>query len=60
MTDYEEGDTLNGNRVSTKSQIGASSVSSGRCVKSKMLPFSRKNAWFEKDGVKPSKNQAKK
>jgi hypothetical protein len=53
---YEEG----GNRVSTKPQIGASSVGSGRCVKSKMLHFLRKNAWFGKDSVKPSKNRAKK
>ena len=50
----------NKNRVSTKSQLGADSVSSGRCVKSKMLHFFRKNGWFEKDGVKPSKNGTKK
>jgi hypothetical protein len=47
-------------RVSTKSQIGASSVSSGRCVKIKTPHFVRENAWFEKDGGKPSKNGAKK
>ena len=44
------------NRVSTKSQIDADSVSSGKCVKSKMLQFLRKNAWFWR---KPSKDRAK-
>ena len=34
---YEEG----GNRVSTKSQIGADSISSGRCVKKQNASFSR-------------------
>ena len=51
---------VNGNRVSTKSQIGASSVSSGRCVKSKMLLFLRKNAYLVKNAVNPNKNGAKK
>ena len=36
----------NRNRVSTKSQIGASSVSSGRCVKIKMPHFLNKKACF--------------
>ncbi len=57
MVDFEKREVKK--RVSTKSQIGASSVSSGKCVKTKMLDFLRKNAWFEKTGVKPSKTVLK-
>ncbi len=60
MTEYEEVDRVKRNRVSTKSQLGADSVSSGRCVKSKLLHFLKKNAWSVKDIVKPNKNGTKK
>jgi hypothetical protein len=44
MTELSGGERVNKNRVSTKSQLGADSVSSEKCVKSKMLHFPRKNA----------------
>jgi hypothetical protein len=55
MTEYEEVDRVKRNRVSTKSQLGADSVSSGRCVKRKTLHFLTKNARPVKSAVKPSK-----
>ena len=58
MMDYEKREGKK--RVSTKSQIGASSGSSARCAKNKINHFLRKNAWFVKNGVKPNKNGTKK
>ena len=51
---------LNKNHVSTKSQLGADSVGSEECVKSKMLHFHRKNAHRVKNVVNPNKNGTKK
>ena len=51
---------VNKNRVSTKSQLGADSVSSGRCVKSKMLDFLRKTARLITNAAKLNKNGTKK
>ena len=57
MRDYEK---ERENRVSTKSQLGADSVSSEKCIKSKMLHSLRKNAHLVKNAVNPNKNGTKK
>jgi hypothetical protein len=49
MTGYEEGDSVSRNRVSTTSQLGADSVGSEECVKSKMPHFLMKTACLVKD-----------
>ena len=60
MTDYEEGYRVNKNRVSTKSQLGADSVGSKECAKSRILHFLRKNAYLVKNAVNLNKNGTKK
>jgi hypothetical protein len=51
---------VNNNRVSTKSQLGADSVGSEKCVKSKMLHFLSKNTYLVKNAVNLNKNGTKK